>query len=145
MHGAWAQLPPMRATTSIYIYMYTYLYIRQAPLATLCMARVVQRHAVGANAYNRTCNGGRVANTAGLPTWNSGSQSCSWQPAQSWCMQACLANRDVDRRACSVRVLLGKKPAIPRLGGAGLKEPESLALVKTCVPSGGRRHAPRPE
>ena len=90
----------------IYIYIHAYLFIRRAPLATLCMARTMQRYAVGDVANNRTCNGGRVANTVWLPTWNGGSQPCNWQQAQSWCVQTCLANRDVDRCTRSVRLFV---------------------------------------
>ncbi len=101
-HGACGLRPQFGATKGEYcmcpelnchhceppqVYIYTYLYIRRAPLATLCMARAMQRHALGVVTNNRTCNGGRVANTAGLTTWNGGSQSCNWQQARSWRVQ----------------------------------------------------------
>ena len=68
--------------------------------------KYMQRHALGVVTNNRTCNGGRVANTAGLPTWNGGSQPCNWQQAQSWCVQTCHANRNVDRCTRSARLFV---------------------------------------
>ena len=126
-----------------YIYTRIYIFIRRAPLAILCMARTMQRYAVGDVANNRTCNGGRVANTVWLPTWNGGSQPCIWHnPNPGACKHALQTVMWTD---ALVARAFSSKPAIPRLGGAGLTTPESLALVENSVPSGRRGHASRLE
>ena len=91
------------------------------------MACAMQRYAFGVVTNNRTCNGGRVANTVGLPTRNGGSQPCNWQQAQSWCVQLSLANHDVDRCARSVHIFV--KACQSAIGRSWAQSPSDTCLV----------------
>ena len=127
----------------VYIYIHAYLFIRRAPLATLCMARTMQRHAVGNVAKIALATEAEMPILFGCQTGTVARNHATGNKRNPGACKHAL--QTVMWTDALVACAFSSKPAIPRLGGAGLTTPESLALVENFVPSGGRGHASRLE